>query len=123
MSHYWVMTPVYTYVEPVLDDGSGPRYDTRDVVCVAAPNKREARKEAVKTPEFRRHVNDCRSDRVPPFKGLEVEDCLCEHGFCWCEIPDCHPDEEGCPTCLAKDRERWEAEDRERRENGVGVWI
>jgi hypothetical protein len=40
--HYWVVTPEFSYTEPVLDDGSGPTYDVHDVVEVDAPTKREA---------------------------------------------------------------------------------
>lgn len=48
MPRWLVLTPSYTYVEPVLEDGSGPTERTCDVIDVVAPTKREAIKIGVR---------------------------------------------------------------------------
>ena len=101
MTHYLVITPVYTYIEVILDDGTGPAYDARDVVHVEAPTRKAARWEALKTPEFRRHLDEARGDGHHPCTGLKVEDCLCPHGWCHCDGRFPHPDQVGdyCEAC------------------------
>jgi len=42
MPRYYVITPEFEVVIPILDDGTGPIEPARDVVEVEAPNKREA---------------------------------------------------------------------------------
>ena len=71
-----------------------------------ARNKREARKLAVKDPEFKEWVEEMRGSHMPPFKGLEVKPFVCEHGSC----VGCWPD--GDPTCseCAAEQESWALE-------------
>lgn len=62
---------------------------------VEADTKREAMIVACRLPEFREWVDEQRGDGVPPYKGLKVERCICEHGVCWgCE--------DYCDTCVAE---------------------
>ena len=47
-----------------------------------AKNRKDARRQAVKDPEFREWVNEQRASNMPPFKGLEVKPFTCLHGAC-----------------------------------------
>ncbi len=40
---FLVIGPQRSYVEPVLDDGSGPRYEWRDVYRIEAPTRHKAK--------------------------------------------------------------------------------
>ena len=73
MKNYLVVSPLISVTIPVMDDGSGPEEVYRCVVKVAAPNKREAIKSAVKSPEMRDWVNLRREDGASPFIGLKAE--------------------------------------------------
>jgi hypothetical protein len=48
-----------------------------------AKNKDDARQQAVKDSAFKEWVRDMRGDGKPPWTGLEVTLCRCEHGICW----------------------------------------
>lgn len=70
---YYVLTPEYDTVQPILDDGTGPTETGCDVVEVSAPNKRAARKLAwpqIKQMGFYRNHYD--HDRHP-YAYLTVE--------------------------------------------------
>jgi hypothetical protein len=78
MPHYWVVTPEFSYTEPVLDDGSGPTYDVRDVVEVEAPTARDAVRIGVKRMlsewEFRDGwCNIQRQSDACPYAGVRAE--------------------------------------------------
>ncbi len=70
---YIVVTPEYSTVIPILDDGSGPIEYGRDVWEGEADNMKEAKIKAIKSIEFRRWVKEARSDNRNPFSGLRAE--------------------------------------------------
>lgn len=74
LRHWYVVGPEYSYVEPVLDDGSGPSYDTHDVVEVWAATKRRALIVGFQHFSFHRAewIRDARGDGKNPFKGMEA---------------------------------------------------
>ncbi len=69
---YTVVTREYSYIEPCLDDGSGPTYDTCDVVYIEASNKKEAKILAVK--ELRKTRSKFLEETMGenPFGGMKV---------------------------------------------------
>lgn len=77
MKRWYVVTPQYGTVIPVLDDGTGPTEYGADVVEVEAPSRRAAITEGVKRmlrgsrKEFR-YCRDQRSDRANPFVGVKA---------------------------------------------------
>lgn len=99
MKHWMVVTPEYGEVIPILDDGTGPEEWGADVVFVEAETKRRALVEGVR--ELRRihshWMEDQYSNVSNPFTGLKAEISECQHGKCWCELPEC-PDK-GCTEC------------------------
>lgn len=74
MSLYYVISPEYDVVIPVLDFGIGPSEPNRDVVQVEAHNKRDAKilglKELRKLPKG--WINWHRDRQSNPFVGLIV---------------------------------------------------
>jgi hypothetical protein len=72
---FLVASREYSYVEPVLDDGSGPTEYTRDVIYVYANGKRRVRVLALRA--FRRkYARRNRPDYLAdghPFKGMLVQ--------------------------------------------------
>lgn len=84
--HFFVYSPEYGEVVPLLDYGEGPMEYGRDCVHVIAPNKRAAKVLGVralradpKSHYFRDHCDG------NPFAGLLVEECKCPHGVMTCE--------------------------------------
>ena len=69
---YSVLSREYSYTEPVMDDGSGPTYDTRDFVFVTAPNKRIAKINGLKA--FRKTRAAILDEDQCPFAGMKVEE-------------------------------------------------
>lgn len=104
--HYTVCTPQYISYYSYYDL-EPPDYGA-DCVDVEAPNKRQAKVEAVRKmrKEGMEWVKDQQSDKNSPFTGLEVFECECEHGFCHCVGLACiQPNPEylllsECPECL-----------------------
>ena len=79
MKHFYVITPEFDYVEPILDDGSGPTYQACDVVEIEAENKKDAVSLGVKymlskSPREFPWVHDQRSDNLCPYTGVKVEE-------------------------------------------------
>lgn len=72
MSKWIVVSREYSYVEPVLDDGSGPTHYTCDVVEVDAENKKEARIAALK--ELRKLTRGFiyETNGENPFGGMKI---------------------------------------------------
>lgn len=74
---YLVASAQYSYVEPVLDDGSGPTEYARDVIYVCARSAKRARVLALRA--FRRLYRRRPSKRPDyltdgmPFKGMTAE--------------------------------------------------
>jgi hypothetical protein len=72
VKRFWVIGPEYEYVEPILDDGSGPSEWVRDCVKVEAQDRRDARVLGVqllkREPFLRRYRDEC------PFKGVQVKE-------------------------------------------------
>ncbi len=72
---FLVASQVYTYVEPVLDDGSGPTEHARDVIYVRSRTTKRARILALRA--FRRkYARRSKPDYLcdgHPFKGMTVE--------------------------------------------------
>lgn len=101
MKHYNVITPdITSYYQ---DD---PPEIWRDYVSVEAPNKRQAKVEAVR--KFREKNSQWARDNTEnPFTGLVAEEFKCPHGFCWCDICANDPVFSECVECLKE----WEAED------------
>lgn len=108
--HWSVTTPMYMTYGSMWDD-EPPEYGC-DWICVEANTKREAKLIAVR--EWRKQnthwMQDCRSDNASPFTGLKVENTLCKHGFCFCDLQYCiqpNPDWILLDTCPECDKE-WE---------------
>lgn len=76
MPTYWVISPEYGTVIPILDDGTGPTEYACDVIKVDAPSRRAARVLAVrawrKEAKWKGQLNYCFNDENP-YKGLKVE--------------------------------------------------
>lgn len=120
--HWWVTTPEFKYIEPVLDDGSGPEEIGVDYINVEAKTKREAIVKGVKelrertkySPDkyyggnpLKRYFDPRFSyygwymDREEnPFKGVKAERTQCKHGFCFAEEFECpEGGEDMCQQC------------------------
>jgi len=69
-----------------LDDGSGPTEYFACCVSVDAKNKREAKSLALKEDLMNDWIQWARDNNQNPFSGLKVENPVCEHGICWCDI-------------------------------------
>src|ERR1700674_701285 len=85
MKHWWVVTPEYGEVIPILDDGSGPMEYQSDVVCVDAPNKRAAKVAAVRRLRDLFPNGWLRDHDANPFTGLKAEPAECKHGKIACD--------------------------------------
>jgi len=76
MPTYWVISPEYGEVIPILDDGTGPTEYGCEVIRVEAPNKRAATVMAVRAwrteGKWRGGLRYCYDDECP-FTGLKVE--------------------------------------------------
>jgi len=97
MTHYNVISPEMSFVIPILDDGSGPTEYFACVASVDAKNKREAKSLALKDVLFFDWIQWARDNEKNPFSGLKVEDPICKHGICWCDI--CGQE---CEECYAE---------------------
>ena len=86
MPHYNVISPEIHTTIPILDDGSGPEEHFCCFVSVDAPNEREAKILALKDALMRDWVQWARDENKNPFSGLIVENPVCNHGVCWCDI-------------------------------------
>lgn len=77
---YWVLSPEYGTVIPVLDDGSGPMEYGRDCAAVIALDPRHAKVAAVRIwrKDRKSYINGDPSSS--PYAGLEVNSAICEHG-------------------------------------------
>lgn len=74
---YEVLTPSFSYVEPIMDDGSGPTFDGADWLLVEAHTAREAISRAVhQWLKARRWDGSyCRiqvGDQKSPFTGIKA---------------------------------------------------
>jgi hypothetical protein len=84
MRHWWVSTPEFGVMVPLLDDGTGPLEYQCDVVCVDAATRREAIVAGVKKMRaegakwFESHDGN-------PFVGIKAESARCEHGELTCD--------------------------------------
>ncbi len=74
-----VCSPIYTYVDQILDDGSGPSYDERDVLYVRCRSRARAKVLALRA--WRRRFSrgrwwpgrDYLYRGENPFRGMTVE--------------------------------------------------
>ena len=71
---YTVISPEMWGIEPVLDDGTGPKEYFKCYVEVDAVNKHEARIRAIKTEEMKPWVDLQRAYGKLPMTGLVVEE-------------------------------------------------
>jgi len=79
---YWVMSPEYEEVIPILDDGTGPIESGRDCVGVLAFDKEHAKVLGVQAMRKSRNCKYIKDDpECSPFTGLQVELAICEHGI------------------------------------------
>ena len=79
MPVWYVVTPTFEEVEPVLDDGSGPTYSVRDVIEIEAGTARDAVALGVIAMLRSRYpqpkyiwVHDQRADGRSPFAGVRA---------------------------------------------------
>lgn len=72
MKIYTVVSPEMYEVEPVLDDGSGPKHYFRDGTYVRANTQREAIASALKSEDFEQWRKWCRMDSTNPFVGMKA---------------------------------------------------
>jgi len=110
--HWVVRTPEFEYIEPILDDGTGPIVIGHDAVCVDAPTKRKAiiggvrklrSKEWLRKYGYRStYYGWTRDKNTNPYTGIRAEKAECEHGFCGCWGITCNKNEDypyGCIKC------------------------
>lgn len=71
---YHVLSPSYEYVEPVLDDGTGPTFDTCDTTEVEAHSVKQAKVLGLRTlrVEYGKFNRDYLCGGENPFKGMKV---------------------------------------------------
>lgn len=97
--HFFVASPEYGEVVPLLDYGEGPMEYRRDCVHVIAPNKRAAKVLGVRAlradPKAHYFPDHCDGS---PFAGMLVEECKCPHGVMTC---GCDGKEFECEECDA----------------------
>jgi hypothetical protein len=82
MRRWYVVTPEYSYVVPVLDDGTGPLEYEADVIEIEAETKRDAISLGVKE-MLRGWVGGCRyrwcleqrMDDCSPYSGVKAYPC------------------------------------------------
>ena len=100
----------YVVVSGVLFDGNGwsePREPYHLASLVLAHNRGDAKVKALKGEvvedgqAWATDWSDWRAETAgsPPYKGLKVEDTLCDHGTCWACCP-----QDGPECCIAEDR-------------------
>ena len=76
---WFVITPNYTYVERILDDGTGPTFEASDVIEVVADTRREAISKGVKEMLNRpksfdfKYMHSQRADNACPYTGVRAE--------------------------------------------------
>lgn len=87
MKHWIVISGVIEDKIPILDDGSGPIEQWREVVYAEAVTKRDAIAVGVRV--MSEWPNYSRQDGINPFAEVTAEPAECPHGFCWCELEDC----------------------------------
>ncbi len=97
---WFVVSPEYGTVIPILDYGQGPMEYGRDVVRVEAVTKTDALYLGVKL-MFRDTHCEWVDDAECPYAGVKVESALCEHGNTIWGIED-----DECLQC----HQAWEAE-------------
>ncbi len=80
MAWYEVVSPPYTYVEAILEDGTGPIYTIYDWLAVNATSARRAKVLALRAwrrrenhPRFRHEVGDWMHYGVNPFTGMKAK--------------------------------------------------
>ena len=96
-----VVSPNWDYVEPILEDGSGPTETTCDYVVIEAPNRRTAIVAGVK--EMSEWPDIARGDDMNPFTGVKAIRTLCKHGQCQCDACVDDPkavNEFNCAPCM-----------------------
>jgi hypothetical protein len=101
MLPWYVVTPEYGEVVPVLDDGQGPTEYGCDVIEVEAPSKRAAviagvRAMRANPREYRYYGGHCEGN---PFAGVKAEPAVCPHGRPHFEIRDGKPVPVVCMAC------------------------
>ncbi len=78
MNRWYVVTPEYEVVDPILDDGTGPLETVADVIEIEADTPADAKALGVKEMLRlgRRHeyrwCEDARGDGVSPYAGVKV---------------------------------------------------
>jgi hypothetical protein len=80
---YLVESPVYTYIEPVLDFGEGPAYDVRDTLFVRSRSARRASVLALRTWRRQYRYHPLRRPTYlfdNPFTGMKVSLAIVENG-------------------------------------------
>ena len=95
---YYVCSPEYGTVEPILDDGTGPIEYGRETVEVMAANKHEARIWGLRLLRASTSRDAWIKRYEPsenPFTGMIVEEAICQHGN-----PHFELDENGKPNYL-----------------------
>jgi hypothetical protein len=104
---YYVVTPEYGEVVPVLDYGQGPTEYGCDVIEVEAPTKRAAVIAGVKAmrakPREYRYFGQCDGN---PFAGVRAEPAVCPHGRPHFVIRDGRKETVDCPECEAETQEK-----------------
>lgn len=98
MNHYLVMSPQMSFVDVILEDGTGPTEYYACAAFVEAENEDDAKAFALKMDDMKDWVQECQVNDENPFVGLTVDDCKCEHGKCWCE--SCTNKFGECDACI-----------------------
>ena len=98
MKHYYVVTPEMSEVIPILDYGQGPLEYFCETALVECEDPRDAKSLAIAAGLLPKWLDD--SGGSNPFTGLKVEDPLCMHGVCCCDV--CNGE---CGQCMADDEE------------------
>ena len=102
MTHYTVVSPIISVHVPMLDGGSRPVEECVCFVSVDAKTKRDAKSLALKDVLMKDWIQWARDNNQNPFSGLKIQNPVCKHGVCWCEI--CGGE---CEECYAE----WDKED------------
>ena len=89
MTHYLVISP-----EVSVGGYDEPTEYYHWVVSVEAVSISQAKILALKREEMKVWVKQARQDNKNPFSGLTIENPVCNHGVCWCDI--C---EQECEEC------------------------
>ena len=100
--HWLVTSGLISEVVPILDDGTGPIEEWKEMTYVVARTKRKAIIKGLKSDDLAHWVKIQRQDDVNPFIGVEANTVICEHGYCWCElVPYPHSEQDDyCESCI-----------------------